>query len=91
MPKLALLGGKPVSETRIGGIPWPPVSDKTGDKLKELYLSRQWSFNSPSEQEFEKAYAKYHGAKHGIMMVNGTVTLECGLLALGVGKGDEVI
>ncbi|MEI6421817.1 MAG: aminotransferase class I/II-fold pyridoxal phosphate-dependent enzyme, partial [Lentisphaerota bacterium] len=25
------------------------------------------------------------------MMVNGTVTLECGLLALGVGKGDEVI
>lgn len=91
MAKLALLGGKPVSETRIGGIPWPPISEKTGDKLKELYLSRKWSFNSPSEQEFEKAYAKYHGAKHGIFMVNGTVTLECGLLSLGVGKGDEVI
>ncbi|MFA6292041.1 MAG: DegT/DnrJ/EryC1/StrS family aminotransferase [Victivallales bacterium] len=91
MSKLALLGGKPVSETRIAGIPWPPTSEKTGDKLKELYLSRNWSFNSPSEQEFEKAYAGYHGAKHGIFMVNGTVTLECGLLALGVGKGDEVI
>jgi L-glutamine:2-deoxy-scyllo-inosose/3-amino-2,3-dideoxy-scyllo-inosose aminotransferase len=91
MSKLALLGGKPVSGTPIGGIAWPPVSEKTGDKLKELYLSRAWSFNSPTEQEFEKAYAKYHGAKHGIFMVNGTVTLECGLLALGVGKGDEVI
>lgn len=91
MTKLALLGGKPVSETRIGGIPWPPTSGKTGDRLKELYLSGNWSFNSPSEQEFEKAYAEYHGAKHGIFMVNGTVTLECGLLALGVGKGAEVI
>lgn len=91
MSKLALLGGTPVSATPIGGIPWPPTSEKTADKLKELYLSRKWSFNSPSEQEFEKAYAKYQGAKHGIFMVNGTVTLECGLLALGVGKGDEVI
>ncbi len=91
MSKLALLGGKPVSETHIGGLPWPPTSEKTGDKLKALYLSGKWSFNSPSEQEFEKAYGKYHGAKHGIFMVNGTVTLECALLALGVGRGDEVI
>ncbi len=90
MSKLALLGGKPVS-TPINGIPWPPTSEKTGDKLKELYLSRKWSFNSPSEQEFEKAYAKYHGAKHGIFMVNGTVTLECALEALGIGEGDEVV
>jgi L-glutamine:2-deoxy-scyllo-inosose/3-amino-2,3-dideoxy-scyllo-inosose aminotransferase len=91
MSKLAILGGKPVSETNVNKIAWPPISEKTGDKLKELYLSRKWSFNSPTEQEFEKAYAKYHGAKHGILMVNGTVTLECGLLALGVGRGDEVI
>jgi L-glutamine:2-deoxy-scyllo-inosose/3-amino-2,3-dideoxy-scyllo-inosose aminotransferase len=91
MSKLALLGGKPVSVTNVNKVSWPPISEKTGDKLKELYLSRKWSFNSPSEQEFEKAYAKYHGAKHGVFMVNGTVTLECGLLALGVGKGDEVI
>jgi L-glutamine:2-deoxy-scyllo-inosose/3-amino-2,3-dideoxy-scyllo-inosose aminotransferase len=91
MSKLALLGGKPVSVTNVNKINWPPISEKTGDKLKELYLSRKWSFSSPSEQEFEKAFAKYHGAKHGIFMVNGTVTLECGLLALGVGNGDEVI
>lgn len=78
-------------ENKIEPMPWPPVSDSTGDKLKELYLSREWSFNSQTEQEFEKAFAKYHGAKHGIFMANGTVTLECALIAGGIGAGDEVI
>ncbi len=44
-----------------------------------------------SEQAFERAFADYHGAKHGIFMTNGTVTLQCALGALGVGPGDEVI
>lgn len=70
---------------------WPPVSEKTADRLREVYLSRQWSFNSPAEQEFERAFADYHGAKHGIFMVNGTATLQCALGALGIGPGDEVI
>ncbi len=91
MAKLAIFGGKPVSENRIAGIPWPPLSEKTGELLKDLYLSRQWSFNSEAEQAFEKQYARYHGAAHGIFMVNGTVTLEAALEALGVGRGDEVI
>ncbi len=90
MSELALFGGSPVSE-KICPPPWPPVSEKTADKMRELYLSRAWSFNSQSEQDFEAAFAKYHGAKHGIFMVNGTVTLECALLAGGIGKGDEVI
>jgi len=90
MSKLALFGGTPVSEN-ICPQPWPPISESTGDKLKELYLSRQWSFNSQAEQDFEAAFAKCHGAKHGIFMINGTVTLECALLAAGIGAGDEVI
>ena len=71
--------------------PWPPVKESTADKVRELYLSRAWSFNSPTEQAFENEYAAYHGAKYGVMMSNGTVTLECALGALGVGPGDEVI
>ena len=90
MSKLALFGGTPVSE-KICPPAWPPVSESTADKMRELYLSRAWSFNSQSEQDFEAAFAKYHGAKHAIFMVNGTVTLECALLAGGVGAGDEVI
>lgn len=89
--ELAILGGRPVSAAPLRPMAWPPVSERTADRLREIYLSRQWSFNSPTEQEFERAFADYHGAKHGIFMVNGTVTLQCALGALGVGPGDEVI
>lgn len=88
---LAINGGTPIAPDGVKGTPWPPLFDKTADRLKELYYSREWSFNSPLEQAFEQAFARYHGAKHGIFMVNGTVTLQCALSALGIGEGDEVI
>lgn len=40
---------------------------------------------------FEKAFANYCGVKHGIAVTNGTVALHLALVALGVGKNDEVI
>ena len=40
---------------------------------------------------FEKAFAEYCGVKHGIAVTNGTVALHLALVALGIGKGDEVI
>lgn len=40
---------------------------------------------------FEEAFAKYCGVKHGIAVSNGTVALHLSLVALGVGRGDEVI
>jgi dTDP-4-amino-4,6-dideoxygalactose transaminase len=45
----------------------------------------------PRAAEFESAFAGYQGARHGILMMNGTVTMEVALKALGVGWGDEVI
>ena len=95
MPKtstqLALTGGKPIADSPLEPEQWPPVSDDTADKIRDLYLSREWSFHSPAEQEFAQAFADYHDAKHGIFMANGTVTLQCALEALGVGDGDEVV
>ena len=41
--------------------------------------------------EFEQYFAAYCGAKYGIAVKNGTVGLYLALLALGIGKGDEVI
>jgi dTDP-4-amino-4,6-dideoxygalactose transaminase len=41
--------------------------------------------------EFEARFAAYQGAKHGVLMANGTVTMEVALKALGIGWGDEVI
>ena len=93
MANLASLGGpKTATENHNVKVPeWPPRNAETERRLNELYWSGKWSFNSEAEQLFEKNFAEYHGAKYGIFMVNGTVTLECALTALGVGPGDEVI
>jgi len=42
-------------------------------------------------QELEQKYAAFVGAKHAVSCNSGTAALHLGLLALGVGKGDEVI
>lgn len=41
--------------------------------------------------EFEQAFAKYIGTKYAVAVSSGTAALYLSLLALGVGKGDEVI
>ncbi|OGV45317.1 MAG: hypothetical protein A2017_08935 [Lentisphaerae bacterium GWF2_44_16] len=90
---LAINGGKKIISDKLAkSIPsWPPIYPDTAEKLKDVYLHPKWSFNGPNEQLFSKKFAKYHTAEYGIFMANGTVTLECALHALGVGKGDEVI
>lgn len=40
---------------------------------------------------FEKEFASYCNKSYGIGCANGTVALHLALLALGIGKGDEVI
>ncbi len=41
--------------------------------------------------QFEKRLAKYIGSKSAVVVNSGTSALHLALLALGVGKGDEVI
>ena len=92
MKKLAINGAQPLfAPEEVKPTPWPPVDAATEAKIIEVYRSRKWSFNSESEQSFEAAYSALHDTKYGVVMSNGTVTLECALAALGVGPGDEVI
>ena len=42
-------------------------------------------------QQLEKKYAQFAGAKYAVSCSSGTAALHLALLALGVGKGDEVI
>ena len=91
MSNLAIDGGKRVFPEGFGFEAWPPVYPETAVKIKELYLSHKWSYNGAYEQAFSSAFAKYHDAQYGVFMVNGTVTLECALAAVGVQPGDEVI
>ncbi len=45
----------------------------------------------PNVQAFEKEAAEYLGVKHALGCANGTDALHLGLLAAGIGPGDEVI
>jgi dTDP-4-amino-4,6-dideoxygalactose transaminase len=54
--------------------------------------SRVW-WRTPGTKtlEFERAFAKFHGARHGIAVTNGTAALEVTMAGLGITAGDEVI
>ena len=41
--------------------------------------------------EFEERFARMHGCRHAIAVVNGTVALRIALLAAGIQAEDEVI
>lgn len=90
-PTLALLGGTPA----LVGVPapqWPPRSAETGRKLNELYESGNWAFGMTNDLDsFCEEFARAHDCRHGVFMVNGTVTLMIALAASGIGPGDEVI
>ncbi|MEM4390807.1 MAG: DegT/DnrJ/EryC1/StrS family aminotransferase [Candidatus Diapherotrites archaeon] len=51
------------------------------------WVSSQGSF----VEKFEKNFSKYVGTKYASSTCNGTTALYLSLLALGIGKGDEVI
>ena len=89
--KLAVCGGEPLFKEPLQRPAFPPTDEATAQALAQLYLSGNWSFGGPEENAFAEEYAAYHGARHGIFMANGTVTLQCALDALNVGEGDEVI
>jgi perosamine synthetase len=42
-------------------------------------------------QEFEEAFAAYCGVPHAAAVSSGTAALELAMIALGVGRGDEVV
>ncbi|WP_343625554.1 DegT/DnrJ/EryC1/StrS family aminotransferase [Roseateles puraquae] len=50
-----------------------------------------WYLLGQELQAFEAAYADFCGVPHAVGLANGLDALHLGLLALGVGPGDEVI
>ena len=90
MSELALFGGKKTKQ-RLFPL-WPQYDDRERRALEEVLESRVW-WCTPGTRtlEFEKAFAEYHGARHGIAVTNGTAALEVTMAALDIGPGDEVI
>ncbi len=90
MSALALLGGE---KAKSKPFPiWPHYDEAEERALKQVLESRIW-WRTPGSKtlEFEQAFAKFHGARHGIAVTNGTAALEVAMAGLGIGAGDEVI
>jgi dTDP-4-amino-4,6-dideoxygalactose transaminase len=90
MAQLAILGGPPLRSR-----PYPswPIWDETEREalVATLESGAWWSGDGDRAQTFADRFAAFQGARHGLPMTNGTHTLEAALVALGVGRGDEVI
>ncbi len=93
-PKLAVNGGPAEAAGLKQKIPkWPRATEKAKKALLDALESGRWCriYEGSKAEQFEKAFAAYHDAKHGIAVTNGTVSLELALKAGGIGYGDEVL
>lgn len=92
MSTLAILGGEPVRRKPFS--PWPQYLPSDIERLVKQVESRRWGgFPLPSKigGEFAARFAEMHGAKYGLLLTNGTISLVVALQAAGIGFGDEVI
>jgi dTDP-4-amino-4,6-dideoxygalactose transaminase len=92
MAQLALRGGKPVRTAPFTA--WPIYDEREARGLQQVLASRNWGgYPCPNDlaREFAAKFAAQHGARYGVVVANGTVSLELALQAAGIGYGDEVI
>ena len=68
----------------------PDIQQQDIDAVVEVLRSGML-IQGAKVEELEKSIAKYVGSKHAIAVSNGTATLHLALIALGIGRGDEVI
>lgn len=61
------------------------------DAALQRMLESGWYILGKEVEEFEKAFAEYQNSKYCIGVANGLDALMISLMALGIGKGDEVI
>ncbi len=54
-------------------------------------LDRGWFIHGPEDEAFEQQFAGFLGLPHAIGVANGTDAIQLSLMALDVGRGDEVI
>ncbi len=92
MGKLAITGGRPVRRKPFA--PWPVFDRREARALEKVLASRNWGgfpFPNVQAETFARQFARFHGAKHGLAVANGTVAIEIALKAAGIRPGDEVV
>jgi perosamine synthetase len=69
----------------------PDLKGNEFSYLMDAFLSTWISSSGAYIQKFENSFVDYCNVNYGVAVSNGTVALHLALLALKVGKGDEVI
>ncbi len=88
MAKLAIEGGKPVSDKKIALVK-PTFTQKDADDIAKI-LKSGYVRTGPYTIEFEERFAARVGAKYAYAVSNGTAALHCAYLST-LKQGDEVI
>jgi L-glutamine:2-deoxy-scyllo-inosose/3-amino-2,3-dideoxy-scyllo-inosose aminotransferase len=93
-------GGLLVSDVRSSrrlALDWPIFGEEETAALRQVVTSGVWGHADRSgyvghfEPKFERAFADFQTASHGLCVANGTVALQLALEALEIGFGDEVV
>lgn len=69
---------------------YKPLDKQILNTIKEVYVSKKF-INGPQVLELEKKIADYCNCKYSVGVSSGTDALLISLMALDIGKGDEVI
>lgn len=92
MSDLAILGG---AKTRSTDYPeWPVHDHREIEAVTRVINSGQWGgfpYPGPETKRFIEAFLKLQGGNYGVLMMNGTVTMEVACRAADIGWGDEVL
>ena len=87
--KLALFGGAPVRPTLL---PYARQSIDAEDiAAVGRALAGDWVTQGPGVKQFEEGLAAIAGARHAVVVANGTAALHAACWAAGLGPDDEVI
>ena len=68
----------------------PEISSSDKQKILKILDSKILT-NGPAVEKFENSFKKFTSCKNAIGVSNGTSALHLSLMALGIGKTDEVI
>ena len=78
-------------KTHFTPVAEPDLTGKEMEYLMDAFSSTWISSRGKYIDTFEADFASFCDSKHGVATSNGTVAIHLALVALGIGKGDEVI
>ena len=87
----AVAGGAPIrSRDRFLVFGAPAIGETEIEGVVDS-LRKRWIGTGPKVAAFEDRFAQYKGSRHGVALGSATAAMHLSLLALGIGRGDEVI